>query len=266
MAHDVSIAGILVECENCGDEYRERKYEYDKREEHYCSESCMGEGNRVERVTKECTECGSPVTRKESEFKCEKQFCSEECYSKNKKGEYTTSIEYSCDYCGDSTIVRGNTVDEYDNHFCSKECHGKYRSEKHQKSLTCDNCGDEFERNVGNITSNNVYCSKECFGESNRGDDNSTWTGGGNRFHQTREARVWRESVFERDDYTCQDCGERGGKLNAHHIIRVSDNEDKATDVDNGVTLCIECHAQRHEEAGETKSATLIRSNLDCSD
>lgn len=262
MTHGVSIAGIEIECENCGEAYRERKCEYDKRDEHYCSEHCMGVANRVKRVSKPCTNCGNEITRAEAQFRFENQFCSKECSLEHTHGEYSENVEYECDFCGEITKVRGSNIDKYDNHFCSNECFGKHRTETHTKTLCCDNCGDTFDRNLGNITSDSVYCSQECFGEDNRGEDNARWRGGGNRFHQTREARIWRRSVFARDDYTCQDCGQRGGKLNAHHIIRVADNEDKATDVDNGITLCIPCHAQRHESAGEMKSAQLIRSNL----
>ena len=32
------------------------------------------------------------------------------------------------------------------------------------------------------------------------------------------EYKLWRLSVLERDDFTCQECKERGGRLNAHHI------------------------------------------------
>ena len=30
--------------------------------------------------------------------------------------------------------------------------------------------------------------------------------------------------------------------LNVHHIIRYADNEELRTDVNNGITLCYECH------------------------
>lgn len=70
------------------------------------------------------------------------------------------------------------------------------------------------------------------------------------------ESRQWRSDVFTRDNYTCQNCFKRGGKLNAHHlkafskiiednnIISLKDamNCSELWNINNGVTLCIECH------------------------
>ena len=70
------------------------------------------------------------------------------------------------------------------------------------------------------------------------------------------EYRQWRSDVFQRDNWTCQTCGKRGCYLEAHHIIRFIDiikRYDIKTikeaidckmlwDIDNGVTLCRECH------------------------
>ena len=59
----------------------------------------------------------------------------------------------------------------------------------------------------------------------------------------------WRKSVFERDDFTCAICGHRGGELNAHHIKPFAKYPEDRFDVDNGITLCKECHKQVHKEA-----------------
>ena len=53
----------------------------------------------------------------------------------------------------------------------------------------------------------------------------------------------WRKGVMERDDYTCQCCGKRGGNLHAHHKYNFSTYVDLRYDVDNGVTLCEQCHS-----------------------
>lgn len=52
----------------------------------------------------------------------------------------------------------------------------------------------------------------------------------------------WKKKVFERDDYTCQNCGNRGGKLNADHILPYSLFEELRESLTNGRTLCEGCH------------------------
>ena len=70
------------------------------------------------------------------------------------------------------------------------------------------------------------------------------------RTRDSKEYKLWRELVFERDNWTCQKCLERGGELNPHHILNFSDYEDIRFDIDNGVTLCRECHYDFHSIYG----------------
>lgn len=58
---------------------------------------------------------------------------------------------------------------------------------------------------------------------------------------------LWRNNVFKRDDYTCQDCGQKGGELNAHHIKSYKDYPKLRLILRNGITLCVICHRKRHE-------------------
>lgn len=70
---------------------------------------------------------------------------------------------------------------------------------------------------------------------------------------ESREGRTsaeyvtWRKRVFERDNYTCQNCGIRGAKLNAHHIKPYAYFHDLRYDLGNGISLCVECHKQIHK-------------------
>lgn len=61
-----------------------------------------------------------------------------------------------------------------------------------------------------------------------------------------------RKEVYERDRFTCQNCGRRGGphgdhELHAHHIVpKASGGSD---DLSNLKTLCRECHNAVHTDA-----------------
>lgn len=61
------------------------------------------------------------------------------------------------------------------------------------------------------------------------------------------EYKEWREQVFTRDDFKCQRCGQKGGKLNAHHIKQYALYPDLRFDPDNGITLCEVCHKEVHK-------------------
>lgn len=55
--------------------------------------------------------------------------------------------------------------------------------------------------------------------------------------------KLWREAVFKRDDFTCIWCGQRGGKLNSDHIKPFALFPELRFAIDNGRTLCEDCHA-----------------------
>lgn len=66
---------------------------------------------------------------------------------------------------------------------------------------------------------------------------------------ERRSARYaqWRKSVFERDNYRCQDCGARSScgnrvEIQAHHLKEFSVHPELRYHVENGITLCRPCH------------------------
>jgi len=84
------------------------------------------------------------------------------------------------------------------------------------------------------------------------GENHWNWKGGiSPRSTKTIEYKAWRQKVFERDNYTCQKCGDsKGGNLNAHHIKTFKNYPELRFEVNNGITLCSVCHRiiGKHEE------------------
>lgn len=79
------------------------------------------------------------------------------------------------------------------------------------------------------------------------GENNSNWKGGITpkllSERTSDDYNKWRDSVYEKDWYTCQCCGASEGiEKNAHHLYNFAENEDLKYDVDNGILLCSCCH------------------------
>lgn len=77
------------------------------------------------------------------------------------------------------------------------------------------------------------------------------------RERQKRHARRYpgyqdfRKSVYERDKYTCQVCKSKSsGNLVVHHLNGFHWDTQARTDINNGVTLCSDCHNEFHRIYG----------------
>ena len=98
-------------------------------------------------------------------------------------------------------------------------------------------------------------CPK-CFFENNKGPNNPNFNP--NLTDEDRQQNrclipgytEWRKAVFERDNYTCQICGKRGGKLNAHHKESFNNNPALRTALENGICICEDCHKDFHHQYG----------------
>ena len=109
------------------------------------------------------------------------------------------------------------------------------------------------------------------------GANSHLWRGGVTKTNKTIrnlfEYRIWRKTGFERDNYTCQVCGQRGGKLHFDHypksfaaiiIENNIQNIEEALkcqelwDIDNGRTLCVPCHKKTDNYGEKAKRVTYV--------
>jgi len=119
---------------------------------------------------------------------------------------------------------------------------------------------DETKRKMGLSKIGKQYClgrktpievRKKLSKISKRGPEHHAWKGGITSINQTIrhsfEYKLWRESVFRRDNYSCIWCGDKSGNghavyLEADHIKPFAYYPELRFAIDNGRTLCRDCH------------------------
>jgi hypothetical protein len=120
-----------------------------------------------------------------------------------------------------------------------------YKNNQSELEFVCA-CGNIFETKFALFKYENSIRCYDCYLKSVSGENSRWWTGGSSerdRAKSSVEYREWRKNVFKRDNYVCQCCGKKSGKLNAHHIENFATNVEKRTELDNGITLCEDCHS-----------------------
>jgi len=160
-----------------------------------------------------------------------------------------------CKFCGKE--YKGRKQQK----FCSYKCVGKYKTAYHKSikiNKKCKLCRKFF---LSYPSEHQIFCSPSCQNKYMRGNKRYNWKGGfskGRRNYKIdKKYRMWRERVFERDDYTCQYCKLKSGcgktvYLEAHHIKSWAEYPKLRFEISNGKTLCKDCH--KIETAEEMKN------------
>lgn len=171
-------------------------------------------------------------------------------------------VTRNCKKCIKEFQTKQSQIDRGYGNYCSRVCHGLS-----QRGRTSWNKG-------GTSWMKGKKWSPETLkknSEAHKGVKSFLWKGGVSEKNRTlrqnimatTEYRQWRTAVFERDSYSCQECGARNGKgkavvFNADHIEAFAlilqkhgiDSVQGALicadlwSVSNGRTLCVPCHVE----------------------
>lgn len=190
----------------------------------------------------ECSICKKPLYRRPYEFKKSKEFCCKVCRSDlYKKRPIPEALKLGWEF--------------------SWKAHNNHRKGIKQSKLTkqkIKKSNKEFyKKNPEMAKKRGLNKSKNCKHKTELNQLIRTYP-----FYKN-----WVKLVFERDNYTCKDCGKKGDYIQAHHIKPLSlilfengiiecnfENLQKALqldelwDINNGKTLCLKCHKKIHKK------------------
>jgi endogenous inhibitor of DNA gyrase (YacG/DUF329 family) len=286
-AHGESIAGVEVECSNCGEIINRGKWEVKEAEHLFCDDGCRGEwmsNNRtgddhprwVSREQCVCDNCEKVFEQEKWHTeKRERVFCSRDCYgewlSRNRSGadhhQYkdTAHKKKECQYCGEQFVA---DVHSGPNIYCSNECYHK----SGRATAECTYCGEQFTKARHRVEQpDRPFCSRRCcyrwLEEYNHGENHWQWEENpspieyGGKWWESR-----RKKAIRRDQARCRDCqitesdhlDAHGFGLDVHHIspARYFDDPKKRDRLSNLITLCRRCHFGKWEPVAPLRPDT----------
>jgi 5-methylcytosine-specific restriction endonuclease McrA len=229
MSHGESIAGMEIECDMCGEQFRRKQSHADRTEKAFCSPGCQADWR-----------------------------------SENYTGENNPSwsgggISTECAVCGTELNVMRAKYQKYDRHFCSNACSAEWVSKNQSESdhpnwkpsvtFKCSNCGTQVERYPRDERYDNHFCSSDCLSEHRSKHYSADGRDRGKRGVYWENQRA---KAIERDNFECQRCGltdkehraEQNIGLHVHHknAAKTFESDKKAHELSNLITLCSRCH------------------------
>lgn len=162
------------------------------------------------RYTKICSNCNAKYTTKHNKS----MYCCGECSAKGRrKGE---SVE--CCNCKKTVYRKPYRLNRAEHYYCSEECQRKHR-------------GSWF--NSDKIYNFNPLRTRELRQLERK----------------TQKDAMFIRNVKKRDKFICNCCNKKGYVV-AHHLESFNSNIPLRYDINNGITLCDECHKEFHKAYG----------------
>lgn len=204
---------------------------------------------------KHCQVCSKPIKWFDTKQYRTVKYCDWSCRNRG-MAKAVNNISKLCERCGSTYKKRYEMswVAFSRRQYCSRKCQvrvpppshkGKPKSEGHRASISRANkiaYADPGRRRVLTLR----WLNRPRL--TQRGVNSNYWKGGitpiNKAIRTSLEYKMWRRAVFERDDYTCVLCGERGVELNADHIKPFAYFPELRFELSNGRTLCVPCHKE----------------------
>lgn len=237
-------------------------------------------------MIKVCLYCKGEYYIKRSHAKGS-SYCSRKCmatgYSARLRGEanpnYRGVGNRKCVFC------LSDYFHYYNKKYCSFQCYSAFKAKNKKvvikkirlpkpvkivrpkmpkKTLICRTCK---KTEVVNYSDDRKYCNFRCY--KKLGSSNPNWRGGINGLSQiirgSRKNRELIRVILRRDDYTCQECGTRGGDLEVDHIVKfevifrefLTKYDDYDTEVDKAILANLAMKYEMFWEKGNLR--TLCR-------
>lgn len=158
----------------------------------------------------------------------------------------TTKLNKGLFQKGQSSWNKGIKIDRTQ---YPKMGHFKPHTRKAKRKISLHNCRWLLGKHHSEATRKKI-------GKTHEREKCHFWKGGitsvNKALRNSFDFKSWRGKIFERDDYTCQHCLVRGGNgkkviLHPHHIKSFSEYPKLRFEVDNGLTLCVQCHRVLHK-------------------
>ena len=250
---------MTIICAYCGKQ-KEKKV-FPSKIPHFCNLSCCVSYNNKHRDVKkpekkEIMVCPNCKQEFKDYKKYNRKFCSISCAHSGKfNHNYKEKNKYVCKVCKKEFEDYGfkNRV------VCSMDCLAKYKigkkysneskekmRENHYdcKGINNPRYGINLDKELRDKISR---IKKEKYLEKCKKENKEPYI----RKMRPKMFDRWAKQIKKRDNYTCQICHEKGGKLNSHHIKSWKDYPDNRFDLDNGITLCVACHNWTHSIKGD---------------
>ena len=201
------------------------------------------------KIIKICQTCGKEYKIRFS-HSVNSKYCSRECMDKNKdRREKLSNIAKKIKHLPQQGFQKGHKINI-----------GIKRSQETKEKMAIAKMGNNHWDNIKSIASQFKKGQtpwnkgKKC--PQTSGKNNGNWKGGispeDKIIRRSIEYRLWRESVFARDNWTCQKCEKRGSiEIHPHHIKNFAEFSELRFAIDNGITFCKECHMEFHKIYGK---------------